>query len=405
MDLLVVAKLALGALARNKMRSTLTMLGIIIGVAAVICVVAIGKGGENQVQEQLRNLGDNLVWIEAGSRNRQGVRTGSYGTKSLTLGDALAIGEQIPTIKRVSPHVDGHAQLIYAGQNWNTQYRGVSPDYLEIRAWPVVQGSSFSVPEVERAADVCVLGSTVAQNLFGNSDPIGKTIRLQNLPCRVIGVLESKGLSAFGFDQDDVVLLPYTTVQQKVAGINWLKDIMCSATSEDLVDTAGVEISKLLRQRHHLQPSQPDDFNVRSPEDIILARGQANHTFALLLASIASVSLVVGGIGIMNIMLVSVTERTREIGVRMAVGATESDVKMQFLTEAVMMSLVGGMVGIVVGVSASGLIARMFHWPALLPASSIALAVIFSASVGIFFGYYPAQKAASLDPIDALRFE
>lgn len=405
MDLAVVAKLALGALARNKMRSTLTMLGIIIGVAAVICVVAIGKGGENQVQEQLRNLGDNLVWIEAGSRNRQGVRTGSYGTNSLTLGDAVAIGEQIPSIKLVSPHVDGHAQMVYAGQNWNAQYRGVSPEYLEIRAWPIAQGSTFSRQEVERAADVCVLGSTVAENLFGADDPVGKTIRLQNLPCQVIGVLQSKGLSAFGFDQDDVVLMPYTTVQQKVAGINWLKDIMCSATSEDSVDLAGIEIGKLLRQRHHLQPNQPDDFNVRSPEDIILARGQSNHTFALLLASIASVSLIVGGIGIMNIMLVSVTERTREIGVRMAVGATESDVKMQFLAEAVMMSLLGGVVGILVGVAASGLIAKMFHWPSLLPGSSIALAVIFSAIVGIFFGYYPAQKAAGLDPIEALRFE
>ena len=405
MDYSATLRVALRALIRNKLRSTLTMLGIVIGVAAVICVVAIGEGGSAQVQEQLHNLGDNLVWIEAGTRTRLGTRSGNWGTKSLTLGDAEAIRQQIPLIKLVSPHVDGSVQVVYKDQNWNTHYRGVSPEYLEIRSYPVAEGVPFSNEDVERAADVCLVGPTVVANLFGNEDPLGKTIRVANLPCDVIGVLQSKGLSPFGYDQDDVILMPYTTVQQKVAGIPWLKDIMCSAVSDQVVHQAGGEITKLLRERHKLRPDEENDFNIRSPEDIVKARESSRSTFNALLAVIASVSLVVGGIGIMNIMLVSVTERTREIGVRMAVGATEQDVQLQFLSEAVVMCLFGGVIGVFVGIAAAALVGRALQWPTLVPLSSVLIALMFSAMVGIFFGFYPARKAALLDPIEALRFE
>jgi putative ABC transport system permease protein len=406
MELTAVLRVALRALARNKMRTILTMLGIIIGVGAVICTVAIGEGASNQVQESLRNLGDNIVFVAAGSVNQHGVHMGSSATKTLSLGDAKAIQQQIPLIAKVSPGVGASAQIVYGDQNWYTHIRGVSPDYLDIRRWPIERGSPFSQREVDTAADICLIGQTVVENLFTpNEDPVGKTIRVQNLPFRVIGVLSSKGQSPFGQDEDDTVIMPYTTVQKKIAGIDWLNYVMCSAVSRSAIAPAQRQLASLLRERHHLRPDQDDDFIIRSPTDLAEAQAQSGRIMTLLLASIASVSLLVGGIGIMNIMLVSVTERTREIGVRMAVGATEQDVQMQFLSEALVLSSLGGAAGVLLGVVSSMIVSSMLRWPVTIPPESILTAVVFSAGVGIFFGYYPARKAAHLDPIEALRFE
>ncbi len=405
MDLAALIRVALRALERNKMRTALTMLGIIIGVGAVICTVAIGEGASNQVQEQLRNLGDNIVFISAGSVNQHGVHLGSTATKTLTLADAKAIQQQIPMITKLSPGVGSQVQVVYGNQNWNTRLRGVAPEYLEIRRWPVESGNAFTQRDVDAAANVCLIGKTVIENLFGDEDPIGKTIRVQNLPFRVIGVLASKGQSPFGHDEDDTLIMPFTTVQKKIAGIDWVEFIMCSASSQEVIYPAQRQLASLLRERHHLRPDEDDDFIIRSPTDLANAQAQAGHIMTLLLASIASVSLLVGGIGIMNIMLVSVTERTREIGVRMAVGATEQDVRLQFLSEALVLSLLGGTVGVLVGVGGSTAVSSMLQWPTRVPPQAIGIAVLFSAAVGIFFGYYPAHKAAHLDPIEALRYE
>ncbi len=405
MELGAVVRVALRALARNKMRTALTMLGIIIGVGAVICTVAIGEGASNQVQEQLRNLGDNIVFVSAGSVNQHGVHMGSTATKTLKLSDARAIQQQIPVLSKVSPGVGSQAQVVYGNQNWFTRLRGVSPAYLEIRRWVIASGSAFSQREVDSAANVCLIGQTVVENLFGDEDPVGKIIRVQNLPFRIIGVLASKGQSPFGNDEDDTLIVPFTTVQKKVAGIDWLQFIVCSAVSQEAIHPAQQQMTSLLRERHHLRPDEEDDFMIRSPTDLANVQAQAGRIMTLLLAAIASVSLLVGGIGIMNIMLVSVTERTREIGVRMAVGATEQDVRMQFLSEALVLSLLGGSVGVLVGVAGSVAVSSMLQWPTRIPPNSVALAVLFSAAVGVFFGYYPAHKAAHLDPIEALRYE
>ena len=398
-------RVAVRALARNKMRSVLTMLGIIIGVGAVICSVAVGEGASNQVQEQIRSIGDNMIWIEAGGRNVNGLRTGARGTKSLTLGDAKAIVQQVPLVFNVSPHVDTGVQVVYGNQNWFTAVRGVSPEYLAVRRWSVARGSLFFQSDVDYAANVCLLGQTIVDALFGTEDPLGKTIRVKNLPCKVIGVLATKGQSAFGQDQDDVLIMPFTTVQRKIKGIDWLDDIMCSAASGEAIAPAERQITSLLRERHHLRPDEEDDFNLRHPADIAQASAQSQRVLTLLLSSIASISLVVGGIGIMNIMLVSVTERTREIGLRMAVGATEENVQAQFLSEAVMLSLLGGGLGVLAGIGGSVAIADTLRWPTQIPPQAILIAAVFSMAVGVVFGYYPARKAAHLDPIEALRYE
>jgi len=406
MELTAVLRVALRALARNKMRTILTMLGIVIGVGAVICTVAIGEGASNQVQESLRNLGDNIVFVAAGSVNQHGVHMGSSATKTLTLGDSRAIQQQVTLMAKISPGVGAAAQVVYGNQNWYTRIRGVTPDYLDIRRWRVEQGGAFTQHDVDTSADVCLIGQTVVENLFApNEDPVGKTIRVQNLPFRVIGVLASKGQSPFGNDEDDTLIMPLTTVQKKIAGIDWLNYIMGSAASRDAIAPAEQQIGSLLRERHHLRPDEDDDFIIRSPTDLADAQAQSGRIMTLLLASIASVSLLVGGIGIMNIMLVSVTERTREIGVRMAVGATEEDVRMQFLSEALVLSSMGGAAGVVLGVAGSMIVSSMLRWPVTVPPESILTAVAFSAGVGIFFGYYPARKAARLDPIEALRYE
>jgi putative ABC transport system permease protein len=405
MDSSTLAAAAVGSLLRNKLRSALTVLGITIGIAAVICVVAIGRAGQSRVEEQMRNLGDNFVWIEAGGRAVNGVRTGARGTKTLVLGDAVAIQEQIPLIRSVSPNVDASTQVVYGNQNWFMSYRGVSPEYFEIKRWFVDEGAIFTHDDVDRAADVCVIGRTVRNQLFGAEDPIGKTIRLKDMPCKVVATLKPKGLSISGQDQDDTVIVPYTTAQKKLMGISWLDDILCSAVSQGVVKQAGQQAAALLRERHHIRSEQDDDFNVRNPEDVIQAQLEASRTLTILLVVIASISLLVGGIGIMNVMLVSVTERTREIGVRVSVGATEEAIRLQFLGESVLLSLVGGAAGVLLGVAASAILGRAMGWPTSLSPDAVVLAAFFSAAVGVFFGYYPARKASRLDPIEALRYE
>jgi putative ABC transport system permease protein len=396
---------ALWALLANKMRSLLTVLGITIGIAAVISVVAIGKAGQAQVEQLLNNLGENLVWIEEGGRAVNGVRTGTHGTRTLTMADAVAIRNQVPLIKTVSPNVDGSIQIIYGNQNWFTRYRGVSPEYFDIKRWFVDQGAIFSQDDVDRAADVCVIGRTVRDQLFGAEDPIGKVMRVSDLPCEVVATLQPKGLTVSGQDEDDTTILPYTTVQKKIKGNAWLDDILCSASSPNAVKPAGQEAASVLRDRHRLRPEQEDDFNIRNPEDIIKAQVEASHTMTILLVVIASISLVVGGIGIMNVMLVSVTERTREIGLRVAVGARKQEIQLQFLGESVMLSLVGGAAGVLVGVVVSFFVGRTLSWPMQMSLQAVVIAAAFSIAVGVFFGYYPARKASLLDPVDALRYE
>ena len=396
---------ALSALARNKLRTALTMLGITIGIAAVICTVAIGEGGSSRIREQLQNLGDNFVWVEAGSRNFQGVRTGTGTTNTLTARDMKAILEAVPSIKSASPQVDARLQVIYGNTNWNTVYRGVSPEYLSIRRWAIDRGAGFTAQDVATSANVCLLGRSLCEYLFGDEDPIGKTIRLRDQPFRVLGVLKPKGENATGQDQDDFVMIPWTTAQHKIKGISWFDDILCSAVSPEAIQPARAQITALLRQRHHLRPDAPDDFNIRAPEEMLQAQEETSKTFTVLLLSIASVSLLVGGIGIMNIMFVTVTERTREIGVRMAIGATKKNIQAQFLIEALILSSLSGIAGALVGVVASSVFSRALSWPTIIPPHWIVIAVLFSAFVGVFFGFYPARKAALLDPIEALRYE
>jgi putative ABC transport system permease protein len=387
------------------MRTALTMLGIIIGVGAVICVVAIGEGASASVARAITNIGANMIWVEAGSINRSGVRTGTLGTPRLTLGDFEAIKEHIPLVTNVTPQADTRVQVVYGNQNWNTPVRGVAPEYLALKNWNVVRGGMYTDVDVSRASNMCVLGQTVVDQLFAEQDPVGETIRVNNEPCVVVGVLDVKGQSAVGQDQDDQFLMPYTTVMKKIKGQVFLDDIMCSAVSASVVDQAEDEITALIRERHHIRPGTDDDFNLRHPTEIAEAVKQSTQTMEALLAAVASVSLFVGGIGIMNIMLVSVTERTREIGLRQAVGARGRDVLRQFLAEAVMLSLIGGGIGIGLGTVGANAIATAFQWPTQVSSDAILLAFGCSAAIGMFFGYYPARKAARLDPIEALRFE
>ncbi len=405
MNLLMIPRLAVKSLRQNVLRTGLTMLGIIIGVGAVICVVAIGEGAQASVERAITNIGANMIWVEAGGVNRGGVRTGAFGTKTLTLGDYEAIKEHVSLVTNVTPQADTRVQVVYGNQNWGTSVRGVGPEYLALKNWNVVRGGMYTDADVERASNVCVLGQTLVDQLFGSQDPIGETIRVKNEPCVVVGVLDVKGQSATGQDQDDNFLMPYTTVMKKIKGQLWLDDIMCSAVSARVLDQAEQDITALMRDRHHIRPGAVDDFNLRHPTEIAEAVKQSTQTMEALLAAVASVSLIVGGIGIMNIMLVSVTERTREIGLRQAVGARGRDVLRQFLVEAVILSLLGGAIGIGLGVFGARTIADTYHWPTRVSSNAIALAFGCSAAVGLFFGYYPARQAANLDPIEALRFE
>jgi putative ABC transport system permease protein len=400
-----VIRVALRALARNKLRTILTMLGIIIGVGAVICTVAIGQGASEQVQQQIAALGTNIIMVFAGSVNTGGVHMGNGANKTLTADDGIAIMQHVPNVVAVSPMLGASVQVVNGNQNWLTRANGASQDFSTIRNWPVVSGSMFSQRDVDMATDVCVIGQTVATQLFADQDPVGEMIRVQNLPFRIVGVLQAKGQNSNGQDQDDTLIMPYTTVQKKISGISWVQLIMVSTGSQQSMAAAQTGISALLRQRHHLRPGEDDDFIVRSPNEMAQTSEAAATTMTLLLGAVGAVSLVVGGIGIMNIMLVSVTERTREIGVRMAVGATESDVQAQFLSEALVLSSLGGIIGIIVGVATSAIISNSLGWPTFVSKLSVVVAVIFSALVGVTFGYYPARKAARLDPIEALRYE
>jgi putative ABC transport system permease protein len=405
MHLFNIPRLALKALMQNPLRTSLTMLGIVIGVGAVICVVALGEGASASVERAITNIGANMIWVEAGGVNRSGVRTGAFGTKTLTLADYDAIKEHIPLVTNVTPQADTRVQVVYGNQNWGTTVRGVGPEYLALKGWNITRGGMYTDVDVDRAGNVCVLGQTVVDQLFGSQDPIGETIRVKDQPCTIVGTLEVKGQSATGQDQDDTFLMPYTTVMKKVKGQTWLDDILMSGTSAQVVDQAERDIATLLRERHHIRPGANDDFNLRHPTEIAEAVKQSTQTMEALLAAIASVSLLVGGIGIMNIMLVSVTERTREIGLRQAVGARGRDVLKQFLVEAVILSLIGGAIGVAAGTAGAQTIANSFHWPTRVSTNAIALAFGCSAAIGVFFGYYPARQAARLDPIEALRFE
>jgi putative ABC transport system permease protein len=393
------------ALARNRVRSLLTMLGIIMGVASFICVVGVGRAGSSRVEDQLSKVGDNLIWVEAGSRARSGVRIGTRGTKTLTTGDSQAVLEQVPGVKSASPNVDGHIQAVYGNLNWGTQYRGVSPEYFEIRKWEIVLGAAFTKQDVEGNAAVCVLGQTVATNLFSEEDPIGETINVNAVPFKVVGVLQGKGFSATGADQDDFIVMPITTAQKRITGQEWLDDIYFSAVSREGIRETTRQIVGVMRERHHLRANEDDDFNIRTPEELIRTQLAAANIFMWFLGIVASLSLLVGGIGIMNIMLISVTERTREIGIRLAVGATEQDIQLQFLTEAMVMSVAGGIFGVLAGAFSGFVVHATLGWEIQLSAQIMAIAGLFSAGVGIFFGYYPARKAAQLDPIEGLRYE
>ena len=405
MDFWNTLRLALRALARNKMRSSLTMLGIIIGVGAVIATVSIGQGAEFLVQQGIQSMGTNAVFIGSGSNRPGGARMGYGAVKTLTLDDMEAVLREVPLIREAAPVVANRVQVVYGNQNWSTGITGTTPNYFTIRNWPVQAGSVFSQDEVDSAANVAILGTTVARYLFGAEDPIGKQIRVKDLPFRVIGVLESKGQSVMGDDQDDRIFAPFSTVQRKISGITWLQYINASAVSPEASLAAVPQITSLLRERHRIRPGDEEDFFVRTQSEVADLFNQTQRVMTLLLGSIASVSLIVGGIGIMNIMLVSVTERTREIGVRMAVGATEQDVQSQFLVEAVTLSMLGGVAGIFAGLVLSALISNFLQWPTLISPKAIVIAAVFSIAVGIFFGFYPARKAAQLDPIEALRYE
>jgi putative ABC transport system permease protein len=407
MNLLLTFRIAIRALGRNKMRSILTMLGIIIGVGAVIAMVGIGQGASASIQSQIANLGNNMLFVMSGSMNTGGMRGGAGSSNNLIPEDADAIERECPSVRAVSPGVRANGQLVFGNQNWvaSSGIQGTNEKYPDIRAWPVATGEFFTEGDVRTAARVCVVGKTVADNLFSGSDPIGLTMRIRNLPFRVIGVLATKGQNQYGQDQDDTVLVPYTTAQKKMLSITHINQVMVSAISPAATFTAEKQITDLLRQRHKLGPNQENDFFVRNLTDVAEAADESSKIMTNLLASIAGVSLLVGGIGIMNIMLVSVTERTREIGIRMAIGARSAAIRRQFLIESITLSVVGGVLGILLGVGTSVIIPKLLGWPTLVSPLAIIGSVIFSVFVGVAFGYYPARKAAGLDPIDALRYE
>jgi len=403
-------KIAFRALKMNKLRSALTMLGIVIGVASVIATVAIGSGATQRIQQQIASIGSNIIIVVPGSTSSSGVRLGSGNAVTLSEADARELAAQCPDVAIAAPLVRGGAQVVYGNNNWATSVYGVTPDYLTIRDFSVVDGAEFTQQDVDAANKVAVLGATPVANLFGGADPIGQTIRIKNVPFTVVGVLSPKGQSAQGQDQDDVILLPISTAKRKVLGVKQanadaVDTIMMQAQSGAQMPAAQDEAQALLRQRHHLQAADADDFSVRNMQEIFAAQEASSSIMAMMLAAVASVSLVVGGIGIMNIMLISVRERTREIGLRQALGAKTHDILTQFLVEAVALSVAGGVVGIILGISASAIISRLAGWATSVGPGAVLLAVFFSAVVGISFGYYPARKAAYLDPIEALRYE
>ncbi len=405
MSPLSALKIAGRALSRNTMRSALTMLGMIIGVGAVIAMVSVGQGAKEQVESQIATIGSNMLMVFPGSTTQAGVRSGSGAVTTLTEEDSEAIGKELSAVRASAPSLRTTAQVISANQNWSTSVSGSTPDFFIIRDWHFESGSPFTQSDVGGANKVAVIGKTVAANLFGAQYPIGQIIRIRNVPFKVVGVLASKGQSSQGQDQDDTIIIPITTLQKRIMGVTHIGIIMVSANSPEETVVAQEQIRLLLRQRHRIQAGQEEDFSVRNMLDIASAAESASRIMTLLLGSIASVSLIVGGIGIMNIMLVSVTERTREIGIRMAVGARGRDILLQFLMEAVVLSLTGGLLGIALGMAGSKMISTLVQWPTIVSLRSILLASAFSVAIGIFFGLYPARRAASLDPIEALRYD
>jgi putative ABC transport system permease protein len=406
MSFAAIVVIAIKALRRNSMRTALTALGIIIGVAAVIVMVAIGTGARTSIESQIRNAGSNLVMVNAGSSGFGPVRQGQGAVTTLIPGDASAIAETVPGVRYVSPTINTRAQVIAEGGNWNTQVQGTSADLPAIRSWPLQTGSFFTPQDVLAAAKVVVLGSAVRDQLFGAGvDPVGQTFRINNHPFQVFGVLTTKGQAAMGPDQDDTVIAPYTTVQKRLLGVQHVTGILVSAQDNVPLDRISTQITVLLHERHRIQPGDDNDFMVRTQEEMATVLTSTTTTMTWLLAGIAAVSLLVGGIGIMNIMLVSVTERTREIGLRLSIGARDLDVLTQFLVEAIVLSVAGGLLGIVLGIGFSIGVSRLAHWATDITIESVVLSFLVAAGTGVFFGYYPARKAASLDPIDALRYE
>ncbi|MCX5854560.1 MAG: ABC transporter permease [Deltaproteobacteria bacterium] len=401
-------KISIRALRVNKMRSALTMLGIIIGVGAVIAMLAVGTGASERISQQIASIGSNLIIILPGSTTSGGMRMGMGSQPTLTRDDADAIIKECPAVQEVAPVLNGAAQIVYGNQNWSTGVYGTTPSMLNIRDWPIAYGRSFTEQDVRSATKVCLLGQTVVENLFGSINPVGQVIRIKKVPFTVVGVLDRKGQSPHGQDQDDTIYIPVTTAQKKIFGTTFpgmVRSIMVKGKNIEDLDAAERQINELLRQRHHIGPKKDNDFTTRNLTQIMQVAEQSTKVMTLLLGAIASVSLLVGGIGIMNIMLVSVTERTREIGIRMAVGAKTWDIRLQFIIEALTLSLIGGIIGIIIGVSGSKIIAAVAGWSTIVSALSIFMAFGFSGLVGIFFGFYPAYKASLLNPIDALRYE
>ncbi|MBF0606759.1 MAG: ABC transporter permease [Candidatus Magnetobacterium sp. LHC-1] len=401
-------KIAFRALRVNKMRSALTMIGIVIGVGAVITMLAVGTGARKRIAEQVASMGSNLLIILPGSTTSGGARAGGGSQPTLSTSDADAILRECPAVDNVAPRLNGVAQVVYGNQNWSTTVEGTTPSILEVRDWPLVAGRSFTVDDVRGAAKVCLLGQTVTENLFGSINPVGQIVRIKNIPFTVVGLLDMKGQSPNGQDQDDVIYIPVTTAQKKVFGTSFpgmVRTIMVKAKGAEELHQAEQQITELLRQRHRIGQMRDNDFTVRNLTQLMQTAQESTDVMTLLLGAIASVSLLVGGIGIMNIMLVSVTERTREIGIRMAIGANTWDIRMQFLIEALTLSLIGGILGIAVGLTAAEAISMIAGWPTIVSAVSIVLSFCFSGVIGIFFGFYPAYKASLLDPIEALRFE
>jgi len=393
------------ALSRNRMRSALTVLGIVIGVAAVIATLAIGQGARAAVQAQIRALGANTLSVIPGTVTSGGARGGMGGITTMTIDDAIAIKRECPAVDASAPGTRSVAQVVAGNTNWGTSIQGTTPDFVTIRQWAVDKGAFFTDSDVRGAAKVCVLGQSVVKQLFGDSDPIGSTVRIKDIPFRVVGVLSYKGGSGWGGDVDDTVLIPITTSQHKLMGITYVNWVMVSAVEESQVNEAVNQITELLRQRHRIRPGTPDDFFIRTQLEAANTAEATSQVMTLLLASIAAVSLLVGGIGIMNIMLVSVTERTREIGIRRAIGAKRRDILLQFLVEAAFLSLAGGALGVAIGIVAATLVSQLARWPTLVQPEAVALAFGFATMVGLFFGYYPALRASRLDPVDALRYE
>jgi putative ABC transport system permease protein len=394
---------AWSALGRHPMRAGLTMLGIAVGIAAVIALISLGEGAKRMVVERLGTMGDNLLQVEAGNRSFKGTNT---PVETLTFDDVLAIRKECPAVSLASPQVDYRSQVAFEGRNWNTKVQGLDPEYQFIRRWAVAEGEFLTSPMINSAAKVVVLGHSVADQLFSTAtNPIGQTIRVSNIPFQVVGVLARKGAGVNGEDLDDFVIIPWTTAQRRVVHINYLKDVWISAASADSIGEAKRQITALLRQRHHVQPDQPDDHNIKDFKEIADQIGETNRVMTAFLACVASIALLVGGINTMTIMLVSVTERTREIGVRLAVGARAGQVRVQFVLEATLLTLLGGLGGVALGIVASHLTARSLDWPSVISLPTVGLGLCISTVVGLLFGYYPAFLASRLDPIDALRFE